>query len=149
MSFTFDASDCLSYLKRCEEGILEAGRHGARVAALEAWKSARSTDKWQNRTGTLRASIQYENTNTSDALGEFRSKVTAGARYATFVEAGTRPHMIVGNPMLTFVWKGVRVHFRYVRHPGTKPTYFMQAAARDGESAAIDVMNADTERATR
>ena len=37
--------------------------------------------------------------------------------------------MIVGNPTLSFVWRGVQMHRRYVMHPGVKPTRFLYNSA--------------------
>jgi hypothetical protein len=44
----------------------------------------------------------------------------ADTPYAEYVARGTRPHRIVGNPILSFVWHGRRVYFHSVNHPGTK-----------------------------
>ena len=53
--------------------------------------------------------------------------------YALFVEEGTRPHTIQGNPTLSFFWPtgpdgpGL-YHFASVNHPGTKGIHFMRDA---------------------
>jgi len=61
------------------------------------------------------------------------------APYARAQDGGSGLHgprhskyMIVGNPFLRFVWRGVPVVFRYVMHPGVKPTHFLQVAAAVG-----------------
>lgn len=55
---------------------------------------------------------------------------------------GTRPHIIRGNPYLSFYWPkvGRRVVFRFVNHPGTKPNDFMDrtyAKWRPGMDAKV------------
>lgn len=47
--------------------------------------------------------------------------------YAYFVHEGTKPHIITPNSgrMLRFKIQGKVVYARAVRHPGTKPTYFL------------------------
>lgn len=48
--------------------------------------------------------------------------------YAYWMETGTQPHMIYGNPTLSFEWNGERVFFRAVSHPGTRAYRFMRDA---------------------
>ena len=43
------------------------------------------------------------------------------APHAAWLELGTQPHTIKGNPMLRFVAGGHVVYAREVQHPGTKP----------------------------
>jgi hypothetical protein len=45
------------------------------------------------------------------------------ADYSSFVDSGTEPHRIDGNPLLAFTAAdGTRVIVRYVNHPGTART---------------------------
>lgn len=115
----------------------EAFVAGARQALVQtanfAAEHARATPLFKNRTGALRASIKRID------VSDWKQKVVAGGKpapYGLFVHNGTRPHLIVGNPTLTFVWKGVRVHFRYVNHPGTQARPFMQIARDQAENVA-------------
>ena len=39
--------------------------------------------------------------------------------YASYLEEGTGPHTIVGNPLLAFEWGGQTVIVRSVEHPGS------------------------------
>lgn len=142
MSATIDASDFLAHMKRAELGVTNAARVAPRAAALEGWKSARNTTKFQNRTGKLWGSITFDTDETA-----FRSSVRAGAKHASFVESGTPRHMIAGNLTLRFAWKGVVVFRRYVMHPGTKPTYFMATAGSDGEHALLATLQRETDAA--
>ena len=51
---------------------------------------------------------------------EIRMEATVNVPYAKFPEEGTRPHVIRGNPTLSFYWPkmGKRVFFAKVNHPG-------------------------------
>lgn len=40
--------------------------------------------------------------------------------YSSFVDEGTSPHPIEGNPLLAFQWGGVQVIVHSVNHPGTE-----------------------------
>lgn len=62
-------------------------------------------------------------------------RFTNKAKYAAAQDSGSGLHgpnrakyMIAGNPFLVFMWKGVKVAFRYVMHPGVKPTHFLEVA---------------------
>jgi len=61
--------------------------------------------------------------------------VNVGAPHAVFVELGTRPHMIraVVAKALRFKVGGRVVFAKSVRHPGTKPQFFMRRAAEETE----------------
>lgn len=53
--------------------------------------------------------------------------------YSWWVEEGTQPHQIIGNPTLAFNWpngpNGPGLYFfKSVMHPGTAPTHFMKRA---------------------
>jgi hypothetical protein len=67
-----------------------------------------------------------ESTNQIYGLVSLKSP-SAGGLLPTYLEEGTRPHEIVGNPFLAFHWErlGVDVVFRRVQHPGTKAYQFM------------------------
>lgn len=65
--------------------------------------------------------------------GQFASGYEVGnsAPYFLYVVKGTKPHEIVGNPLLVFDWPAGGLHpavFRRVNHPGTRPnTFFVDA----------------------
>lgn len=49
--------------------------------------------------------------------------VRSPAEYSSYVDEGTPPHRIEGNPLLAFTARdGSRVIVRYVNHPGTERT---------------------------
>lgn len=41
------------------------------------------------------------------------------AEHASYLDEGTGPHEIVGNPLLSFMWNGQRVIVHSVQHPGS------------------------------
>lgn len=62
-------------------------------------------------------------------------KVSNTAKYAAAQDLGSglygpkrQKYMIKGNPFLRFTWKGQVVYFRYVMHPGVRPTRFLYRA---------------------
>ncbi|MEM1562782.1 MAG: HK97 gp10 family phage protein [Candidatus Bathyarchaeia archaeon] len=80
------------------------------------------------RTGGLRNSIRKD-------VDESRlqAQIGAAAKYAPYVEFGTRPHLIepVRARALRFTVGGEIVFARLVRHPGTKPQWFVRRAAEE------------------
>jgi hypothetical protein len=82
------------------------------------------------RTGHLGRSIRED---PQVFTGPFRvtGGVTAHAKYAAAVHEGTRPHVIRPRTakVLSFVWRGERVAFRRVNHPGTRARPFLRNAA--------------------
>jgi len=112
----------------------ELGRSFERVAVdvvdagvRAAEKAARGTALWKDRSGGTRGSIRGE-------VSGLSGKVSAG-RAARFLELGTGPHVIRGNPILRFEVGGAVFFRRSVRHPGTRPRPFMAEAAHIGEMA--------------
>ena len=75
------------------------------------------------RTGKLAGSIVKD-------VSEDEASISALASYAVYVEKGTAPNEIrpVNASVLAFEAGGGVVFTRLVRHPGTKPTPFMQRA---------------------
>ena len=80
--------------------------------------------------GTLKSSIRIEN------IGDFSARIFPDeniAYYAEYVMAGTRPHIIEGNPWLS--WPGAEHPVRRVWHPGTYPNPFMSYGFEDSQSS--------------
>lgn len=77
-------------------------------------------------------------------------RVTNVAKTARWLEFGTRPHTITARRkrFLSFFWAkaGGRVFFKKVRHPGTKPYRFMQAAAKHAHKGLGPVLRAEMRR---
>lgn len=69
------------------------------------------------KTGNLRDSIRK-------SVSGIQGKVETTSGYGLFVDEDTRPHKIVGNPLLVFPWRG-KIFIRHsVNHPGTKGQQF-------------------------
>lgn len=132
--FDFDTKKFRASMALLAERISEAARAATWIAGNTAMLNAKKTTLFKNRTGALRKSIQGNGV--KETRDGFSSKIRAGVgvKYARAVHDGSRPHMIVGNPFLTFRWKGVLCHFRYVNHPGTKPRPFITVAGDFGYS---------------
>ena len=83
--------------------------------------------------GQLKNSFQVRQSR--DVSGRFASgyEVINTAPYFLYVVKGTRPHEIVGNPLLVFDWPAGGLHpavFRRVNHPGTKANPFFTNSVR-------------------
>lgn len=99
------------------------------ASAVEAAKSsAQKTTLYHDRTGETRASIR------SGVFGDRGFVSASGAM--RFLEEGTVPHVIVGNPILRFVVDGQVLYRRWVRHPGSRPRPVMGEARERGIQAA-------------
>lgn len=78
------------------------------------------TEESPVKTGELRASIKV--VRTSKATIE----VYPTAEHALYVQRGTRPHIIRGKPVLSWIGAdGKRIFARKVSHPGTRPNPFI------------------------
>ncbi len=73
-------------------------------------------------------------------VDEFAASCTvfSAAPYAGYTDAGTVPHLIVGNPYLYFYWDrvGKFMVLPYVNHPGTAGTQWFNSGEPDGEPMA-------------
>lgn len=87
------------------------------------------------RTGNLRRSIHLGRVSQTEAV------TIASARYATAVELGTRPHVIVPRKRKTLRFKsGSGVVFaKRVQHPGTRPQPFMLPGAKKAVDETVGV----------
>jgi HK97 gp10 family phage protein len=96
-----DASGLVRSLQKLEGDIPKIATRVLRDAAAHAHAHAKATGAFNDRTGTLRASI------TRGERGPLATFVQAGAHYAAYLEFGTRAR---GN------------------HPGIRPRRFMRDA---------------------
>jgi hypothetical protein len=117
------------------EGLrdLQAGLHQAAALALRATvdaaaQSARQTTLFNDKTGETRGSV------TAETVGDSGSVEAGGA--AVFLENGTAPHEIWGNPTLAFQVNGATIFAAHVNHPGTAARPFMAQAAQVGMDVA-------------
>ena len=67
-------------------------------------------------TGDLRRSIHVDG-------GGLEYDISTNVEYAPYMEYGTSPHIIHGNPWLS--WKGQQFPVKTVHHPGTKAYKYM------------------------
>jgi hypothetical protein len=116
---------------------LSSSMHRAVEAAVdEGPREALATRHWRDETGLLSSMTKgYVLARVpGGALGEFGAYTS----YASFVDAGTAPHEIHGNPLLTFKGSsGQWVTVAMVHHPGTKPDGFMGRGYLKAEAVMI------------
>ncbi len=116
-----------------------AMRRGVRLGVTEGAALAKSTHKFQNQTGHLEASIEGRVTGNSE--DEHRGELVASAKYASYVEGGTRAHEIKpkkeGGLLHWQSPQGTHHYARAVSHPGTKPLPFMGPAYQKCEAVII------------
>ena len=86
---------------------------------------AKSTTLFRVRTGGLSKGFH------KFFVGMQEGRLTSTAEHSSFLEEGTRPHIIRAKnvKVLRFVQNGAVRFAKFVRHPGTKPRPFMQQAA--------------------
>lgn len=64
-----------------------------------------------------------------------------------WLEYGTKPHIIRGNPILHFFLKdGTEIFCRFVHHPGTKPYYMVKTARNMLETELNTIQHAVLQR---
>jgi hypothetical protein len=100
--------------------LSDAARAAVRAATVEAPRQAINSKRFKDQTGLLTSMMKgwVEISVPGGAIGE----IGAYTYYASFVDGGTKPHEIHGNPFLTFKTAGGQwVTTRMVHHPGTKP----------------------------
>jgi hypothetical protein len=100
-----------------------------RRTAVAAATYAKLSRLYKSHTYGLRSSIH------SSILNPTHARVSANARYAGYVEEGTRSHFIFPRrkKALRFMQNGAIRFARWVFHPGTKARPFMQEAATKAE----------------
>ncbi len=140
----FDAfiAEVRAMAAEADEELERTCRHAVSAAVDAAKTTAISTKRYQNRSGDLTKSIDGYITASGKtwATGVFE----ATAEYATFVDEGTKPHVIrpKAGKYLTFPGKnGGTVFAREVNHPGTKPDGFFER----GVDAAVKVLDAEVD----
>lgn len=114
----------------------QAAQKAVRDATVEAPREAINTRHYKDQTALLTSMTKgwVEVTVPGGAVGE----IGAYTYYASFVDGGTAPHEIHGNPLLTFKGRDGRwVSVAMVHHPGTKPDGFMGRAYLKAEAVMI------------
>jgi hypothetical protein len=76
-------------------------------------------------------------------ISSTRGELKADRPYALFIEAGQKEHIIPGRRggAVSFVWNGVPVAFRWVRHKAQDAAPFMAHASDWGEMALYSELN--------
>jgi hypothetical protein len=135
-------------LKRVEGDILAAARQILGQLAALALAHAKATDTFKDRSGKLRSSIQRGQKST---WAHFVSAGSGGAKYALWIEAGSKPHPIVARRanFLRYEQGGVVKFRKRVFHPGTKPARFMQSARNASEALAEQYLESGINAAIR
>lgn len=108
---------------------LRAGvRRGVSKGVAEGAAEARAKHRFKNQSGDLERSIVGRVTGSSPT--DHRGEIKATAKYASYVEEGTKAHEIRPRKarMLRFESGGAAVFARLVRHPGTSSSPFMGLA---------------------
>lgn len=103
---------------------------------------AKLTTLFRHRTYALRSSIRH------GVKSKFRAQTAATAKHASWLEEGTRPHVIQARrkKSLRFVQNGAVRFTQRVHHPGTKPRPFMQQARDRAEPLFVRLCNEVTDR---
>lgn len=130
LRFTLDVSPLGQALRALHQDLdismAEAMYEAGSMVAEEAQRVHAYTD----RSGKLSNSIHAEPVSGSFMGEDLFVDVMADTPYAKFVEDGTKAHPIVARnaKALRFYMRGRLMFRKSVRHPGTKPTYFLKGA---------------------
>ena len=90
-------------------------------------------------TGAMAEAITLSASDDGDTL--LTRTIVSPAEYSSFVDEGTAPHRIEGNPLLSFVGRdGTRVTVHFVDHPGTQRTGFWTDKVNDLQSYLLAAM---------
>lgn len=104
-----------------------------RMAADEAANEAKRNHGYRDRTSLLTNSIASDGPSGSFAGGDLSATVTASAAYASFVEKGTKAHVIKPKYRQALRFPSSSGGFAFsragVKHPGTQPVKFLENAA--------------------
>jgi|GEM_PF-3315301 len=140
-----DASECLRNLATIERRVLDEARLGMAEVAKIAYRNARETTLYKDRTGELRGTTDIVD------LGAYRKRLIFRAKHARYVTGGTRAHVILPRnaPYLRFVIGGRVIFARRVNHPGTAKRPVLENAGAAGSQAMSVVLNEGAERAVK
>ena len=113
----------------CFVDVPAESRRAMQDAVREAERDVKNTSAFKDVTGNLR------NKTVGVVLDSTRGELRSSPHYALYIENGTRPHVIPGNPRLNFYWQkvGLDVSFNSVNHPGNTARHYMEHAGKWGE----------------
>jgi hypothetical protein len=105
------------------------------LALTKAVADAKENHTYKDRSGFLTNSIQGEGPTGSFTNDDLTAILTAGASYASYVELGTRPHVIRARHRTALRWPvaGGFGFAKSVQHPGTQGTFFLKEATERAE----------------
>jgi hypothetical protein len=124
LSIEFDASEVVRLGHRLQARLDAACVTAVHAAVTEGAEHAVATRRYKDRTGNLSRKTTGELT--SAGVGKAEGEIRFDAKYASFVDGGTRPHLIrpkmgAGAVLSWLDADGQRRFARYVHHPGTRP----------------------------
>ena len=116
-NFSMNIDELMDMLEQKRNRTKAALEIYANSSATKLQNHARVNKPWTDRThdarNRLNASWEWKNENVlSIALSH-------GVNYGIYLEKGTSPHVITGNPWL--YWQGASHPDKKVNHPGTRP----------------------------
>lgn len=128
LTWTINEADLRAKIAQADREMAVVLRDSVKNACDEGAQEARDTHQYKDRSGALTASIDSRllASGADVAMGE----MTAKAPYASHVEGGTVPHVILpkNGRYLKFNIGGRTIFATKVNHPGTKPFPFMGQA---------------------
>ncbi len=133
-------------LGQVSDGIRTGVQKGVDEGAAEARTRHRYTDRTGNLTSKTSGRI------ITSTRGGAEGEIVADAPYASFVEEGTRAHVIVPRRGQWLAWERPQGnwHFaRQVNHPGSKPYPFMGIAYLKCEAVIVREIEVGVARAER
>lgn len=115
-NFNFNASELLGNLAQQQNRFKSAMELYASSSTIKLQNYARRNKPWKDHTHDARkrlnATWQWKGNKIVIALSH-------GVDYGIYLEKGTSPHTIIGNPWL--YWEGASHPVKKVNHPGTNP----------------------------
>lgn len=153
-SWSVKTTDARIRLAALKVEIQAIGENLPRLAAFKAVEEAKATDRWKDRTGRTRGSI--EATRGGKYTWRFRAGgVSEYLNYGTGLQGpkGSKYTIRPRSPggMLRFFWEkiGQRVEFKKVSHPGVPKTLFIGKAKMKAEDYMLDQMSVQLNDAIR
>jgi len=123
---SIDGTALKAALARARSGIVAGAQNAVARAAKAGEHLAKSTERFKDRSTSLRRSIRAAPSRPGSWF------VKAGAKHAVFIVNGTKPHIIRARnaKALRFIWHGRLTFRKWVKHPGTKARPFMDDMAK-------------------
>jgi len=142
---SIDASEFLRNLATIERRVLDSARLGMAQVAKVAYRNAKETTLFKDRTGELRGTMDIVD------RGAYSKRLIFRAKHAKFVNDGTKKHVILPKnaPFLRFVIGGRVIFAKKVNHPGTAKRPVLENAAAAGSQAMSVILHEGAENAVK